>query len=105
MVFLQVTDVGNAMIMRRLFQGLYDGGLVMVATSNRPPVDLYKNGLQRSLFLPFIDVVVARNQVHQLDSPIDYRLLGTQMNNTWISPPKPVGCVILCEGLTTDCTD
>lgn len=65
----------------------------MVATSNRPPSDLYKNGLQRELFLPCIEEIERRCAVERLGSPIDYRLVGTQAGRTWLAPgtPSPEG--------------
>lgn len=81
----QVTDVGDAMIMARLFGAMFRGGLVMVATSNRPPDDLYRDGLNRHLFLPTIDSIKAHCAVLHLSSPTDYRLLGTQLGQAWIT--------------------
>lgn len=79
---MQITDITDAMIVGRLFEKLLAAGVVIVTTSNRPPEDLYKNGLNRALFLPFIAVLNDKLKVVALESPNDYRqhrLTGAQV--------------------------
>jgi len=72
----QVTDVADALLLRRLFTGLVDRGAVVVATSNRAPRELYKGGLQRELFVPFVDWLEETLVVVGMwDSEVDYRLV------------------------------
>ena len=79
---MQITDITDAMIVGRLFEMLLAAGVVIVTTSNRPPEDLYKTGLNRALFLPFIAMLRDRLNVVELQSPNDYRqhrLTGAQV--------------------------
>ncbi|MGV2979670.1 cell division protein ZapE [Camelimonas sp. ID_303_24] len=69
-----VTDIADAMILGRLFRAMFERGVTVVATSNVEPQRLYENGLNRGLFLPFIDLITTHMDVVQLDSRTDFRL-------------------------------
>lgn len=81
-----VNNSADAMIMSRLFTGLIEAGVVIVTTSNRPPKDLYKDGLNREHFLPFIALIEARLDVLTLNGPTDYRMERLAGLATWHSP-------------------
>ncbi|WP_374300902.1 cell division protein ZapE [Ferrovibrio sp.] len=83
---LQVTDVADAMILGRLFEKLFERGVVVIATSNRAPDDLYQGGLNRQLFLPFIALFKDKLDVLHLAAQRDYRLQRLSRERVWFSP-------------------
>lgn len=83
---LQIGDIADAMIVGRLFEGLLANGAVIVATSNLAPDQLYRNGLNRQLFLPFIELIGEKLEVVSLDSPTDYRLGRVKAHETFLTP-------------------
>ena len=86
---MQVNDPADAMILSRLFARLLDEGVRVVTTSNRPPHDLYKDGLNRELFLPFIGMIEKQMLVVPVDGPTDYRLDRLCGVETWHVPNGP----------------
>jgi cell division protein ZapE len=86
---MMVTNSPDAMILSRLFTALIEAGVTVVTTSNRPPKDLYKNGLNREHFLPFIDLIEKRLDVLPLNGPVDYRRDRLGQQETWLVPNGP----------------
>jgi cell division protein ZapE len=85
-----VNNSADAMIMSRLFTGLIETGVTIVTTSNRAPSDLYKDGLNREHFLPFIALIERRLDVLPLNGPTDYRMQRLAGVKTWHVPNGPV---------------
>ena len=94
---LQVTNPADAMILSRLFGNLLERGVRVIATSTRPPLDLYKDGLNRELFLPFIDMIESRFEVVELGGPTDYRLDRLTGVEVWHVPNGPEATRALSE--------
>lgn len=84
-----VTDIADAMILSRLFSALFDRGCVLVATSNVAPDDLYRDGLNRGLFLPFVDILKRHVDIATLDSPTDYRMEKLESLPVYHAPLSP----------------
>ena len=88
---LQVTDIADAMILGRMFETLFEDRVVLAITSNRAPEDLYKNGINRQLFLPFIDIIRQRCEVVQTAGVRDWRLDRMSSAQVWHTPDDRAG--------------
>ncbi len=86
---LHVTDPADALILSRLFGKLLEQGVKVVTTSNRPPRDLYQGGLNRELFIPFIELIERRMLVVEVNGPTDYRLDRLEGVEVWHVPNGP----------------
>ena len=92
-----VNNMADAAIMSRLFSGLIAAGVTVVTTSNRHPDDLYKDGLNRQLFLPFIALVKESLDIIALDGPTDYRRDRLGSAQIWVVPNGPAATAALSE--------
>ncbi|MBT3205575.1 MAG: cell division protein ZapE [Gammaproteobacteria bacterium] len=81
-----VTDIGDAMLIGRLLDALFDEGIILITTSNTPPEELYKDGLQRASFVPAIDLLDQHCQIANLDGGQDYRTLGLKHTKLYQVP-------------------
>ena len=94
---MQVNNPADAMILSRLFAKLLEQGVKVVTTSNRPPRDLYKDGLNRDLFVPFIELIEQRMIVVAVDGPTDYRLDRLAGVEVWHVPNGPEATAALSK--------
>lgn len=84
-----VSDITDAMLLATLLQALFARGITLIATSNIPPDNLYRNGLQRARFLPAITLIKEHCDVMNVDAGIDYRLRTLTQANLWLTPLQP----------------
>jgi cell division protein ZapE len=101
---MQISDIADAMIIGRLFEAVHARGVVLVTTANVPPDGLYRDGLNRDLFVPFIEKLNVELDVISLDSPKDYRLGRVRAHNTYLSPATAENRVAF-NALWRDLTD
>jgi len=92
-----INNSADAMILSRLFAQLLEAGVTVITTSNRPPRDLYLGGLNRELFLPFIDLIETKLAVVPLNGPVDYRLERLGGMPTWYVPNGPKASAALSD--------
>jgi cell division protein ZapE len=83
---LEINDIADAMVVGRLFEAFFAEDLTIVATSNTAPRDLYRGGLNRELFLPFIGLIEQRMEVYELDAARDYRLERLAGSDLYVTP-------------------
>ncbi|MDP3378903.1 MAG: cell division protein ZapE [Brevundimonas sp.] len=98
---LQVTDIADALILGRLFQALFEHKVVLAVTSNRPPQDLYLNGVNRELFIPFIDLIEARCERIEVAGERDWRIDRLATSRVWYAPAD-MGRRMAFDGLWND---
>lgn len=94
---LQINNIVDAMIVGRLFKLLIENKCLVFFTSNNSPKELFKDGLQRELFLPFIDFINQHLQVFNLDNQIDYRINNLNINNFYLYPLNQQNKKIICD--------
>ncbi|TPE48866.1 AFG1 family ATPase [Amaricoccus solimangrovi] len=101
---MQITDITDAMLVGRLFERLFERGVVIVTTSNRAPDELYKDGLNRQLFLPFIALIKEKLELHELASHVDHRqdrVTGAKVYFAPLGPEAAEGVEEVWRRLTT----
>ena len=83
---MEVKDIADAMILNRLFEKLFSKGLILISTSNQKPENLYKNGLHRERFLPFIKLLNQHMSVSEIEKGKDWRKTFLKGKKTWLYP-------------------